>query len=94
MAPSKEGQSPTTTSNRAAGRAAVFGNSPETTNNGQDRIIRKPETQAITGLHPSTIRRLEIEGRFPKRIRLGGSACGWLLSEINAWLAERAAARV
>lgn len=59
----------------------------------EDRVIRKPETRKITGMSDSTIRRLELEGRFPKRLRLGGSACGWLLSEINAWLQERAAAR-
>jgi len=59
----------------------------------EDRVIRKPETRKITGMSDSTIRRLEIEGRFPKRLRLGGSACGWLLSEVNAWLQERAAAR-
>jgi len=59
----------------------------------EDRVIRKPETRQITGMSDSTIRRLELEGRFPKRLRLGGSACGWLLSEVNAWLQERAAAR-
>lgn len=59
----------------------------------QDRIVRKPEAQALAGLHASSIRRLELEGRFPKRIRLGGKACGWLLSEINEWLRQRAAER-
>ena len=62
----------------------------------EDRIIRKPEVRQITGMSDSTIRRLEIEGRFPKRLRLGGSggsACGWLLSEVYAWLRQRAAAR-
>lgn len=58
-----------------------------------DRIIRKPEAQIITGMHPSTIRHLELEGRFPKRIRLGGKACGWLLSEVVAWLQQKADAR-
>lgn len=58
-----------------------------------DRIIRKPEARQITGMSDSTIRRLEIEGQFPKRLRMGGSACGWLLSEVVAWLQQRAAAR-
>lgn len=58
-----------------------------------DRVIRKPEARQITGMSDSTIRRLEIEGRFPKRLRLGGAACGWLLSEVNEWLQQRAAAR-
>lgn len=67
----------------------VTGTSAENT----DRIIRKPEARQITGMSESTIRRLEIEGRFPKRLRLGGAACGWLLSEVNAWLHQRAAER-
>lgn len=58
-----------------------------------DRIIRKPEARQITGLSDPTIYRLEKEGRFPKRLRLGGAACGWLLSEVNEWLRQRAAAR-
>ncbi len=68
---------------------AVTATSTENT----DRIIRKPEARQITGMSESTIRRLEIEGRFPKRLRLGGSACGWLLSEVSAWLQQRAAER-
>jgi prophage regulatory protein len=66
---------------------------PASTTKTDDRVIRKPEARQITGMSDSTIRRLELEGRFPKRMRLGGSACGWLLSEVNQWLAERAAAR-
>lgn len=58
-----------------------------------DRIIRKPEARQITGMSDSSIRRLECEGRFPKRVRLGGRACGWLLSEVNQWLQQRAGAR-
>jgi prophage regulatory protein len=59
----------------------------------EERIIRKPEARQITGLSDPTIYRLEKEGRFPKRLRLGGSACGWLLSEVNDWLRQRAEAR-
>lgn len=61
--------------------------------NNQDRIIRKPEVREITGMSDSTVRRMEIVGRFPKRLRLGGAACGWLLSEINEWMLQRAAER-
>lgn len=58
-----------------------------------DRIIRKKELLAITGLSNMTIYRHEKDGKFPKRLCLGGSARGWLKSEVDAWLEERAAAR-
>jgi len=57
------------------------------------RIIRKPELLAMIGLSDPTIWRMEKEGKFPKRIRLGGNSCGWLESEINEWLDARLAAR-
>ena len=58
-----------------------------------DRFIRKPELRLITGLSDTTIWRLEQAGEFPKRVRLGGSACGWLQSEVNAWRDQKAAER-
>jgi prophage regulatory protein len=58
-----------------------------------ERVIRKPELHAIIPLSDPTIWRMEKDGKFPKRIRLGGNSCGWLLSEVMAWLAKRAADR-
>ncbi len=58
-----------------------------------DRILRKPETQYRVGLSDPTIYRLERAGKFPKRIQLGGNSVGWFESEVNAWLAAKAAAR-
>ncbi len=61
-----------------------------------DRILRKKTTLNMVGLSDATIWRMERDGRFPKRIRMGAGpkgVCGWLESEINAWLAERAAER-
>lgn len=57
------------------------------------RIIRKPELLNILGLSDPTVYRMEKAGRFPKRLRLGGNSCGWLQSEVDGWIAERAAAR-
>jgi len=37
------------------------------------------------------IYRLESEGRFPRRIKLGVRAVGWIESEIEAWIRKRAA---
>lgn len=59
----------------------------------RQRIIRKPELLNMIGLSDPTIWRMEKDGKFPKRLRLGGNSCGWLESEISGWLTERAAAR-
>lgn len=75
---------------RVLRRAAERG---KTTPAESDRIVRKPELFGIVGMSDTSVWRMEAAGQFPKRLRLGGSACGWLLSEINEWLAERAAAR-
>jgi prophage regulatory protein len=37
--------------------------------------------------------RWEAQGRFPRRIRMGGTTVAWLMSEIEDWLAERAEER-
>ena len=60
----------------------------------KERVIRKPELLAKVGLSDPTIWRMEKDGRFPKRLRLGGNSCGWLESEVDGWLTERAAERV
>ena len=57
------------------------------------RILRKEETAAKIGLSDRSLRRLEDQGLFPKRVALSPRAVGHLESEIDAWIAERAAAR-
>lgn len=37
--------------------------------------------------------RLEKEGKFPKRLKLGPNRVGWLLSEVDDWIRARAAER-
>ena len=56
-----------------------------------DRIIREAECKAVTGLSRSTRWRLERSGQFPARRQLAVNACGWLQSEVQAWLKQRAA---
>ncbi|MAQ81703.1 MAG: hypothetical protein CMH12_00560 [Maritimibacter sp.] len=41
----------------------------------------------------TTLLRWEKLGRFPRRARPGGTTVAWILSEIEDWLAERAAER-
>jgi prophage regulatory protein len=59
----------------------------------KERIIRKSEMLARTGLSDATIWRLERQGTFPKRLRLGGNSCGWLESELDDWFRLKAEAR-
>ncbi|AUQ75748.1 helix-turn-helix transcriptional regulator [Phaeobacter piscinae] len=37
--------------------------------------------------------RWEAQGRFPRRIRMGGTTVAWFMSEIEDWLTERDAER-
>ena len=58
--------------------------------NTPDRFVREPECREITGLSRSTRWRLERAGKFPRRRQISEGATGWLMSELAAWLAERA----
>lgn len=59
-------------------------------------VVRMQFLPGIVGLSRSTIYRLEADGDFPKRRKLGKSsksaAVGWLRSEVEEWLASRQAA--
>lgn len=60
-----------------------------------DCVLRFDEVRQKTGLCRAHVHALAAQGRFPKPLKLvpGGRASGWLLSEIDQWIAERAAAR-
>jgi prophage regulatory protein len=60
----------------------------------QDRIIRKTELLSIIPLSHVTIWRMEKAGKFPKRVQIGGNAVGWLVSEVNQWMKQKAEARI
>lgn len=53
-----------------------------------DRLLRKPEVTARTGLSVSSIYRKEMEGRFPQRRQIGLRAVGWYESDINEFVAD------
>ncbi len=56
------------------------------------RIITKRELRQMVPYTPQHILRLEKLGRFPKRIRFGERRVGWLLSDVEAWIAARRSA--
>lgn len=53
-----------------------------------DRYLRLPDVVSITTLSESTIRRRELAGQFPKRVRLGPSAVAWRESDVMLWVAS------
>jgi prophage regulatory protein len=54
------------------------------------RIITRRELRQIIPYCPQHILRLEKQGKFPKRIQIGARRVGWYLTDVEAWLAERA----
>ncbi len=52
-------------------------------------ILRRKQVEKRTGLSRSTIYLRIQEGTFPRPIKLGARAVGWLENEIEAWLAAR-----
>ncbi|HCG6538007.1 TPA: AlpA family transcriptional regulator [Vibrio parahaemolyticus] len=53
------------------------------------RIVRLKEVMAITGLSRSTIYERMSMDEFPANVNLGGSAVGWLESEVCEWIDSR-----
>jgi predicted DNA-binding transcriptional regulator AlpA len=56
------------------------------------QFLRLPAVCARTGLSRSQVYRLEAEGKFPGRVKLGLSTSAWVESEVQAWAAARIAA--
>ncbi len=53
------------------------------------RILRRPEVEARTGLSRSTLYAQMAEGTFPTPVALGKRAVGWRESDVLAWLESR-----
>ncbi|WP_270804178.1 helix-turn-helix transcriptional regulator [Aeromonas sp. QDB02] len=62
-------------------------NSPTT------RFIRVREVIKKTGLSKSSVYDLMAQGLFPQTVRLGGRSVAFIEAEVEAWMAERIAAR-
>lgn len=55
------------------------------------RILRLPEVSQATGLSRSTIFRLVRAGNFPPSVKLTARTIGWYSTDIETWIAARAA---
>ena len=56
-------------------------------------ILRRLQVEKRTGLTKSGIYFLIREGDFPRPVRLGKRAVGWIESEITIWLSEKTSHR-
>ena len=56
-------------------------------------IMRLPEVMRVICLSRASIYRMVEAGSFPRQFKIGTAAVGWLRSEVQAWVSERANAR-
>lgn len=57
------------------------------------RILRRAAVQDRTGLPCSTLYEKMSRGEFPKPVKLGAKAVGWVEGEVDAYIAAKIAAR-
>lgn len=50
------------------------------------KVIRRKEVEERIGLACSTIYAMMSQGTFPRPLKLGHRAVGWLESDIQVWL--------
>lgn len=52
-------------------------------------ILRLPDVKSRTGLSRSSIYLAAASGTFPRPIKLGARAVGWLETDVDRWLKAR-----
>ena len=57
------------------------------------RIIGWSTLRTMVPYTRQHILRLEVSGKFPRRIQVGSNRVGWVLSEIETWIGARIAMR-
>ena len=58
-----------------------------------DTFILAQELTGLVPFSPNHLRRLEAQGDFPRRVRIGANRIAWLRDEVEQWLADRVGAR-
>lgn len=58
-----------------------------------NRILRLPEVMEKTGVRRSSVYAWMKDGSFPKQIKMGMRASGWIEREIDEWIERRASGR-
>lgn len=55
----------------------------------QEKFIRFGSLAEMVGLSRTTIYRLEQQGQFPKRVKLGSNSVAWRMSEVLNWMSVK-----
>ena len=55
----------------------------------QSELMLAPEVDARVPYSRAHLYRLEDQGEFPKRKRIGANRIAWVRAEVEQWLAER-----
>ena len=55
----------------------------------QSELILAPEVEARVPYSRAHLYRLEDQGAFPKRKRIGANRIAWVRDEVEQWLADR-----
>jgi prophage regulatory protein len=54
-----------------------------------ERLIRLPQVESLTGLRRAHIYGLARRGQFPRPIKIGTRASAWRLSQVADWVTAR-----
>ena len=54
-----------------------------------EKILRLEQVMQVTGLKCSTIYLYSKQGKFPRQVKLGPKAVGWVASEVQDWIEAR-----
>ena len=57
------------------------------------KLLSKKQVREMVLYSPAHIARLEADGKFPKRVRIGSGRVGWVDQEVDDWLRARIAER-
>lgn len=57
------------------------------------QLLRLPDVMARTALSRSAVYDLMAAGHFPRPVKIGGRLNAWPVTEIDAWIEARIAAR-
>ncbi len=57
------------------------------------QIIRLPDVIAMTGMSRASIYNMVKRGDFPQHVKIGPKASGWVVAEVQEWIAAKVRAR-
>jgi prophage regulatory protein len=55
----------------------------------QERLLRLPAVESLTGLKRAHLYGLARRGQFPRPLKIGARASAWQASEVQTWIADR-----